>query len=213
LTGNTVIDALLQVAGRAYDLKKAGIELAPNKKIILVTTHRRESFGRPLRNTCQAISRLAQTFSKEIQIVIPVHKNPMVKNTINEILGGIENVMLIDPLDYLPFVHLMKAAYLILTDSGGVQEEAPSLGKPVLVLRDKTERPEAVVAGTVKLVGTDEELIYAEAVKLLTEPVAYEAMSRAVNPYGDGVAAERIVQAMLYYFGATDKKPREFSTN
>lgn len=212
LTGNTVIDALLQVAGKSYDLKKAGVELAPGKKIVLVTTHRRESFGRPLRNTCQAIARLAQTLSKEIQIVIPVHKNPMVKNTVAEILGEIDNVVLIDPLDYLPFVHLMKASYLILTDSGGIQEEAPSLGKPVLVLRDKTERPEAITAGTVKLVGTDEELIYTEAVKLLTEPAAYETMSRAVNPYGDGVAADRIVQAILYYFGATDKKPKEFST-
>jgi UDP-N-acetylglucosamine 2-epimerase (non-hydrolysing) len=211
LTGNTVIDALLQVAGKEYDLKKSGIELAQDKKVVLVTTHRRESFGHPLRNTCQAILRLAQDLRKEIQVIIPVHKNPMVKDTVTEILGEIENVLLIDPLDYLPFVHLMKAAYLILTDSGGIQEEAPSLGKPVLVLRDKTERPEAITAGTVKLVGTDEELIYTEAKKLLTEPAAYAAMSRAVNPYGDGMAAERIVQAILYYFGATDKKPAEFS--
>jgi len=211
LTGNTVIDALLQVAGKEYDLKKSGIELAQDKKVVLVTTHRRESFGHPLRNTCQAILRLAQDLRKEIQVIIPVHKNPMVKETVTEILGEIDNVLLIDPLDYLPFVHLMKAAYLILTDSGGIQEEAPSLGKPVLVLRDKTERPEAIAAGTVKLVGTDEELIYTEAKKLLTEPAAYAAMSRAVNPYGDGLAAERIVQAILYYFGATDKKPAEFS--
>ncbi len=211
LTGNTVIDALLQVVGKEYDLKKSGIELAQDKKVVLVTTHRRESFGHPLRNTCQAILRLAQDLRKEIQVIIPVHKNPMVKDTVTEILGEIENVLLIDPLDYLPFVHLMKAAYLILTDSGGIQEEAPSLGKPVLVLRDKTERPEAIAAGTVKLVGTDEELIYTEAKKLLTEPAAYAAMSRAVNPYGDGMAAERIVQAILYYFGATDKKPAEFS--
>jgi UDP-N-acetylglucosamine 2-epimerase (non-hydrolysing) len=191
-------------------LKKIGLKLNPEKKMILVTTHRRESFGQPLKNTCQAIRRLAQDFRSDIQVVIPVHKNPKVKETVNDILGEIDNVDLIEPLDYLPFVHLMQSSYFILTDSGGVQEEAPSLGKPVLVLRDKTERPEAVEAGTVKLVGTDENLIYEESRKLLIDQSAYEAMSRAVNPYGDGFASQRIVQAILYYFGATDKKPEEF---
>lgn len=210
LTGNTVIDALLAVAKRGYDIKKAGIKLTPGKKMILVTTHRRESFGKPMRDVCRAIGRLADTFRKEVEVVLPVHRNPTVKDTVTEALGSIANVKLIEPLDYEPFVHLMKEAYIILTDSGGVQEEAPSLGKPVLVLREKTERPEAVAAGTVKLVGMDEELIYNEASKLLTDKAAYERMSKAVNPYGDGRAAERIVKAMLYYFGVVDRRPEEF---
>ncbi|MDD5382845.1 MAG: UDP-N-acetylglucosamine 2-epimerase (non-hydrolyzing) [Candidatus Margulisbacteria bacterium] len=210
LTGNTVIDALLAVAKRSFDLDKAGIKVTHGKKIVLVTTHRRENFGLPLKNICRAIARLAEAHRREIAVVIPVHRNPVVRETVSEILGEISNVELVDPLDYEPFVHLMKASYIILTDSGGVQEEAPSLGKPVLVLREKTERPEAVVAGTVKIVGTDEELIFNEANKLIEDKNAYEKMSRAVNPYGDGKAAARIVQSILYYFGAVDRKPEEF---
>jgi UDP-N-acetylglucosamine 2-epimerase (non-hydrolysing) len=210
LTGNTVIDALLRTASRDFDLARNGIDLAPKKRTILVTAHRRENFGQPMRNVCAAIARLAKKHEKGIEFVLPVHKNPKVRTTINEDLGAIKNVKLIEPLDYEPFVHLMKSSYLILSDSGGVQEEAPSLGKPVLVLREKTERPEAVTAGTVKLVGTDVQLIYDETEKLLTDKAAYEHMSRAINPYGDGRAAERIVSAILYSFGTTDRKPQEF---
>ncbi|MBU0672298.1 MAG: UDP-N-acetylglucosamine 2-epimerase (non-hydrolyzing) [Candidatus Margulisbacteria bacterium] len=210
LTGNTVIDALLTTAKGKFDLKQAGINLTAGKKTVLVTTHRRENFGEPLKNICQAIARLAQEHVKTIEIIMPVHKNPLVKETVANILAEVDNVQLTDPLDYEPFVHLMKESYLILTDSGGVQEEAPSLGKPVLVLREKTERPEAVAFGTVKLVGSDEQLIFAEADKLLKDRAAYEKMSQAVNPYGDGQAAGRIVSALLYYFGAVDRKPEEF---
>jgi UDP-N-acetylglucosamine 2-epimerase (non-hydrolysing) len=211
LTGNTVIDALLAVSKRNFDLKQAGVNLDPKRKAVLVTAHRRESFGMPLKNICSAISRLARAHRREIEMIIPVHKNPVVREVVADALEAVDNVELIEPLDYEPFVHLMKKSYIILTDSGGIQEEAPSLGKPVLVLREKTERPEAVSFGTVKLVGTNEEIIFEEANQLLVNRQAYESMSKAVNPYGDGRAAERIVQAMLYYFGAVDRKPEEFS--
>jgi len=207
LTGNTVIDALLLVAARKYQLE---IDLDNNKKLVLVTTHRRESFGKPMQNTLNALLRLVDTYQNEIEIVLPVHQNPNVKGPVEELLGKASNVKLIEPLDYEPFVHLMKKAHIILSDSGGVQEEAPSLGKPVLVLREKTERPEAVEFGTVKLVGTDEDLIFSEASKLLKDQQAYDKMSKATNPYGDGHAAERIAQAVLFYFGVKDKKPEEF---
>lgn len=210
LTGNTVIDALLNVAKRNFSLDKAGIKLSKNRKTILVTAHRRESFGQPLRNICAAIKKLADKYRGEIEFIIPVHRNPLVGNVFNELLAGVDNVELIEPLDYEAFVHLMKASYLILTDSGGVQEEAPSLGKPVLVMREKTERPEAVEAGTVKLVGMDEQVVFDTADHLLSDRSAYEAMSRSVNPYGDGRASERIVGALLHYFGAKDQRPEEF---
>jgi len=211
LTGNTVIDALLQVTQKKFDLGKTGIKLDKKKKMVLVTAHRRESFGAPIRQICAALRRLAQDFHSEAEFVIPVHRNPQVQDVINELLGGVDNVTLTEPLDYEPFVHLMKAAYLILSDSGGVQEEAPSLGKPVLVLREKTERPEAVLAGTVKLVGMDEQKIYDEAARLLTDQAEYDRMSRAINPYGDGQASGRIVASILHYFGALDRRPEEFS--
>jgi UDP-N-acetylglucosamine 2-epimerase (non-hydrolysing) len=211
LTGNTVIDALLAVAQREFSLEKAGIRLAKGKKTILVTAHRRESFGQPLRNICAALKRLAEKYRSEIEFVIPVHRNPQVSGVLNELLAGVDNVELIEPLDYEAFVHLMKASYLILTDSGGVQEEAPSLGKPVLVLREKTERPDAVEAGTVKLVGMDEQVVFDETDRLLRDRSAYEAMTRRVNPYGDGRAGERIVSAILHYFGAKDQRPEEFN--
>jgi UDP-N-acetylglucosamine 2-epimerase (non-hydrolysing) len=210
LTGNTVIDALLTTAARKFDLRRLGLELPADRKIVLVTTHRRENFGQPMKNACQAIARLARDNARAVSFVVPVHKNPAVKAVVEETLADIPNVKLIEPLDYEPFIHLMKESYLILTDSGGVQEEAPSLGKPVLVMRDKTERPEAVTAGTVKLVGTDQETIYREIDKLLKDRQAYERMSQAVNPYGDGKAAGRIVQAILYHFGVVDRKPEEF---
>lgn len=210
LTGNSVIDALLEVARCEFNLEKMGIKLDPKKKIVLVTTHRRESFGEPLERTCRALLRLAREFQNEIELVLPVHRNPNVKDVVIQSLMGASNIKLIEPLEYEPFVHLMKRAYIVLTDSGGVQEEAPSLGKPVLVLREKTERPEAVGAGTVKLVGTDEQLIFKEARRLLTDKKAYARMSRAVNPYGDGKAAPRIIQSILYYFGLKKKKPVAF---
>jgi len=210
LTGNSVIDALLMVSSRNFDLKKAGLNIDPSRKIVLVTAHRRESFGPPLMEICQAISRIAKKYEKEVQVIFPAHKNPMVQVTVKEILGEIDNVSIIEPLDYEPFVHLMKASYIILTDSGGIQEEAPSLGKPVLVLREKTERPEAIEAGTVKLIGVREEDIFNETEKLLTDPAVYRSMTRTVNPYGDGHAAERTVNALLHYFGYTDLRPEEF---
>jgi UDP-N-acetylglucosamine 2-epimerase (non-hydrolysing) len=211
VTGNTVIDALFSVAGKPFDLSKAVKNInKDNRKIILVTTHRRESFGVPMRNTCKAIAFLAGKYKEDLKFVIPVHRNPKVRQTVNEILFGIENVIMTEPLDYIPFVHLMKCSYLVLTDSGGVQEEAPSFGKPVLVLRETTERPEAVEAGTVKIVGTDPDLIIAETEKLLLSKEEYDRMAKAVNPYGDGKASERIVQALLGYFGYTDTNVDEF---
>lgn len=211
LTGNTVIDALLTVSKKSFDLEKAGIKLSKGKKVILVTAHRRESFGAPLKNICAAIKKLSEKFRREIDFIIPVHKNPLVRNVIKEVLEDVDNVELIEPLEYEPFVHLMKASHIILTDSGGVQEEAPSLGKPVLVLREKTERPEAVEAGTVKLVGMDENLIFEETSRLLTDPAEYDRVAHSVNPYGDGHASERIIGALLYYFGIYDVKPEEFN--
>lgn len=210
LTGNTVIDALMVVSRKDFDLAKTGIKLDRSRKLILVTAHRRESFGEPMRNICGAIKKLAEKFRREVEFVIPVHRNPMVRNVVYELLEEVDNVLLIEPQEYEPFVHLMKAANIILTDSGGVQEEAPSLGKPVLVLREKTERPEAIQAGSVKLVGMDEKVIFDEANRLLTDQGEYARMSRAVNPYGDGRAGERMVGAILHYFGVLDRRPEEF---
>ena len=210
LTGNTVIDALMTVSKKNFDLAKAGIKLDRSRKLILVTAHRRESFGEPMRNICRAIKKLAEKFRREVEFVIPVHRNPLVRNVVYELLEEVDNVLLIEPQEYEPFVHLMKAASIILTDSGGVQEEAPSLGKPVLVLREKTERPEAIQAGSVKLVGMDEKVIYDETNRLLTDQDEYARMSRAVNPYGDGHAGERMVGSILHYFGALDRRPEEF---
>jgi UDP-N-acetylglucosamine 2-epimerase (non-hydrolysing) len=203
VTGNTVIDALLEVAERLHrdaELRaKAAAPtrfLDPSRKLILVTGHRRESFGTGFERICEALIDIAQQYP-EVDIVYPVHLNPNVREPVNRLLNGIGNIHLIEPLDYLPFVHLMSRAHIILTDSGGIQEEAPSLGKPVLVMRDTTERPEAVAAGTVKLVGTDRNCIVRELNRLLNDPESYRAMSIAHNPYGDGHACQRIVQALL----------------
>ncbi|MCB5195598.1 non-hydrolyzing UDP-N-acetylglucosamine 2-epimerase [Deefgea salmonis] len=197
VTGNTVIDALLDVAARIKNDSELNAELAAQfpfldatKRLILVTGHRRENFGQGFENICAALAELAQR--PDVEILYPMHLNPNVQEPVRRILSGLPNVHLIEPQDYLPFVYLMTRANLILTDSGGVQEEAPSLGKPVLVMRDTTERPEAVDAGTVKLVGTNQALIVKEATELLDNPAAYEQMSRAHNPYGDGLAAKRI---------------------
>ena len=206
VTGNTVIDALHQVTLRIEnDTKLSGIlskqlPLPENKRIILVTGHRRESFGDGFERICDALVQLANR--ENVHIVYPVHLNPNVKGPVERRLSEFSNVSLIPPQDYLPFVYLMSKADIILTDSGGVQEEAPSLGKPVLVMRDTTERPEAVDAKTVKLVGTDTSLIVSEVEKLLDDQQAYQAMSFAHNPYGDGKATERIVEA-VWSWGAT----------
>lgn len=198
VTGNTVIDALLDVANRPCDWSSGPLATLPleGKRGILVTCHRRESFGPAFEGICQALAEIARRYPG-VHLVYPVHLNPHVQEPAHRWLDGLSNISLIPPLDYLPFVHLMRRAYLILTDSGGIQEEAPSLGVPVLVLREVTERPEAVDAGTVRVVGTNRERIVAEAVRLLDDTGAYEKMAHAVNPYGDGHAAKRIVEALM----------------
>jgi UDP-N-acetylglucosamine 2-epimerase (non-hydrolysing) len=201
VTGNTVIDALLQIANRltndvtlrtAFDKQFEFIDA--NKRLILVTGHRRENFGEGFENICHALADIATR--NDVQIVYPVHLNPNVQEPVNLILKDISNVHLIAPLDYLPFVYLMNRSTLLITDSGGVQEEAPSLGKPVLVMRDTTERPEAVDAGTVILVGTNKQKIITETNRLLDDSAAYKIMSQAHNPYGDGLAAQRICDVL-----------------
>ncbi len=196
VTGNTVIDALLMIANRDLEL---GIDIDSNKRLILVTSHRRENFGEPFHNICLALRHLAEN-NPDVQFLYPVHPNPNVKDVAYEHLTGLANFVLCDPLDYAPFIAAMKRAYIILTDSGGVQEEAPALGKPVLVLRDETERPEAVEQGVVKLVGSDYEHIIAQAQDLLDSESAYNAMARGISPYGDGRASERIVKVLREYF-------------
>ncbi len=198
VTGNPVIDALQWVAAQPFDagtLNVGALE-GEDAKLILVTAHRRENLGAPLESICLALRDLAERYDGRVHIVYPVHLNPNVWEPVHRLLGDAAHITLTPPLDYLPLVHLMKRAHLVLTDSGGIQEEAPGLGKPVLVLREVTERPEAVEAGTVRLVGTVRERIVAEAARLLENETAYQAMARAVNPYGDGHAAERIVEAL-----------------
>ncbi len=193
-TGNTVIDALLHtVENNKIDLSYIGLN--PELKTILLTSHRRENFGEPIRNICKAVLKLVED-NKDIQVVYPVHLNPNVQKPVKELLGNTERIHLIEPMEYAPFSSLMKEAHLIMTDSGGVQEEAPSLGKPVLVLRTTTERPEAVEYGTVKLVGTDTDVIVKEVQNLLDNESEYKKMSEAINPYGDGLASQRIVEIL-----------------
>lgn len=200
VTGNPVIDALRWVV--AQPLPAAARELLrragawEGRRLVLVTAHRRESFGPGIVAICQALRRLAERFA-DLTIVYPVHPNPNVRRPVYQLLAGVPNIVLTEPLDYATLVHVMAQASIVLTDSGGIQEEAPSLGKPVLVLREVTERPEAVEAGVARLVGTDPDRIVSEAVRLLTDPSEYERMARAVNPYGDGRAARRIVSALL----------------
>ena len=203
VTGNTVVDALLEIARKLETDTALAAEqqarfpfLDPDRPMVLVTGHRRESFGDGFERICQALARTAQAHPNT-QVVYPVHLNPNVREPVNRLLADVENIHLIEPQDYLPFVYLMNSAHLILTDSGGVQEEAPSLGKPVLVMRDTTERPEAIRAGTVKLVGTNVDVITTELDRLLTDAEAYRAMSFAHNPYGDGQACQRILDALL----------------
>ena len=197
VTGNTGIDALLDVASRDPD---TGLDLDPDKRLILVTAHRRENFRKPFAQVCEALRAIADA-NDDVQLVYPVHPNPNVYDVAHRELGDHPRILLTQPVDYGPFVALMKRAYLLLTDSGGVQEEAPALGKPVLVLRAETERPEAIEAGVVKLLGTDKNAIITETQRLLDDPVAYAAMAKGVSPYGDGRAAERIRDILRDWFG------------
>ena len=199
VTGNTVIDALLTVASMPYDWEKGPLASVPRqKRLVLVTAHRRESFGGPLEDICRAVREVAERFGPEdVHLVYPVHLNPNVRRPVEQVLAGTANITLLEPLDYLSLVHLMKCSTLILTDSGGIQEEAPSLCVPVLVMRDTTERPEGIEAGVVKLVGTERRRIVGDVTRLLTDPTAYRAMAAGASPYGDGKAAQRIVSAML----------------
>lgn len=204
ITGNTVVDALLWTLNR---LPPPSIQ--HGFRTILVTAHRRENWGEPMERICRALRRIVDKFP-DTRIVFPMHKNPVVREVALREMGNHERIELCEPPEYFEFVRMMRDAYLIVTDSGGVQEEAPTLGKPVLVLREKTERPEAVEAGVVKVIGTDEERIVAEVSKLLTEETAYKAMQRPVNPYGDGKAAQRIRQAILHHFGLMER-PKDFA--
>lgn len=211
VTGNTVIDALLATVKpdfRFADELLTSLDFT-GQRVILVTTHRRENLGEPMRHVYQALKRIVTEFP-DVEVVFPVHRNPKVREVVEAVLGHLPRVHLTDPLDYEPFVNLMARSTLILTDSGGIQEEAPSLGKPVLVLRDTTERPEAIEAGTVRLIGTTEETVYQEAKILLTDSARYRAMSEAANPYGDGQAAQRIVRTILWRNGRVAVPPTYF---
>lgn len=213
ITGNTVIDALLNTVKENYTFPLSELNSIDfsAKRVLVLTTHRRENLGAPMQEIYMAIRELIQEFP-DIVVVFPVHKNPAVRKVVQVALADLERVKLIEPLDYEPFANLLNKAYFVLTDSGGLQEEAPSLGKPVLVLRENTERPEAVTAGTVKLVGTSREKIYQEAKKLLTDKKAYDHMAHAVNPYGDGQASRRIVEALHYFWGWSKERP-EYRSN
>ncbi len=212
ITGNTVIDALASTVLPNYSFNDSFLSnfSFSGKRVILVTAHRRENIGEPLENICMALRRLVDDIS-DISLIYPVHLNPVVRETTGRILGNHERIHLIDPLNVQDMHNLMDRSTLIMTDSGGLQEEAPSLGKPVLVLRNETERPEAIKAGTVKLLGTEAENVYKEARLLLEDNSEYQRMAKAVNPYGDGKASKRICEALLYYFKLSDKKPEEFS--
>ncbi len=207
-TGNTVIDALLDIAERDVRFTDPRLSRLGGRDVVLVTAHRRESWGRPMEQTARALARLATKFP-DVSFVLPSHPNPVVREALLPALAGRPNVLIIDPLPYDQFARLMRLSRIVLTDSGGVQEEAPSLGKPVLVLRDTTERPEGIEAGTVRLVGTDEDQIVKEVGLLLTDEAEFRAMATAVNPYGDGQAARRSVRAIEHFFGLAER-PDEF---
>lgn len=213
VTGNTVIDALLATVDEGYRFSDPLLSSINYKqrRVVLVTTHRRENIGEPMRQVYQALRDIVAQFD-DVEVVFPVHRNPLVREVVSAELGDLPRVHLIDPLDYQPFANLMARAYLVLTDSGGIQEEAPSLGKPVLVLRDTTERPEAVEAGTVKLIGTDRDVVYGETRLLLTDRGEYDRMANACNPYGDGYASRRLVQAVLHHYGYQSARPEPFKS-
>lgn len=209
-TGNTVIDALHHIV-RSGALE--GCSLPPGtgggRRMLLVETHRRENLGAPMQDICEGLKKITGVFP-DVEILFSVHKNPKVREVVYGVLQGVERVHLLEPMDYRNLVFLMKESYLILTDSGGIQEEAPALGKPVLVLRKTTERPEGIEAGTACLIGTDRERVFEEISALLSDAEAYRRMSHAVNPYGDGKASGRIVRAVLFYFGMEPDRPEEF---
>ncbi|MEG6522850.1 non-hydrolyzing UDP-N-acetylglucosamine 2-epimerase [Desulfotomaculum sp. 1211_IL3151] len=211
VTGNTVIDALKATVKENYAFADPLLNSIDfNKhKVLLVTTHRRENLGEPMRAIYNALKEIVENYP-DVEIVFPVHKNPAVRRVVNEVLGGMARVHLIEPLQYEPFINLMQRCYLVLTDSGGMQEEAPSLGKPVLVLRNTTERPEAVDAGTVKLVGTSQDKVLSVTSKLIDNLEFYKKMSEAVNPYGDGLASKRIVDFICHKFDPSEEQPEEF---
>lgn len=209
VTGNTVIDALKTTVRTDFSFTDPRLNsLDFNKPVLLAEVHRRENWGEPLEAICRAMNRLV--YDLQVKLVFPVHPNPAVFETVENLLGANPGIILLDPMDTASFHNLMQKCRLLLTDSGGIQEEAPSLGRPVLVLREVTERPEAVEAGTVKVVGIDEEAIYNSAHHLLTDQGAYRTMARAVNPYGDGHASERIRHAILYHFGIIPERPPDF---
>ena len=211
VTGNTVIDALKTTVRPDYRFSTEELNQLPygEKKIVLVTCHRRENYGQPMANIMTALRRVTETF-EDVELVYPVHLSPVVREAAAKYLSGHDRIHLIDPLDVEEMHNLMARSYLVMTDSGGLQEEAPALGRPVLVLRRETERPEAVEAGTVKIAGTEEESIFQMASQLLTDEKAYHAMAHAVNPYGDGFACRRIVDAIEWQFGLREEKPEEF---
>ncbi|MBL1069695.1 non-hydrolyzing UDP-N-acetylglucosamine 2-epimerase [Ligilactobacillus salivarius] len=208
ITGNTAIDALKQTVDKEYHHDILD-KVSPDNKLILLTMHRRENQGEPMRRVFKVIREVVES-REDVEVIYPVHLSPAVQEAAKEILGNVERIHLISPLDVVDFHNLAARSYFIMTDSGGVQEEAPSLGKPVLVLRDTTERPEGVEAGTLKLVGTESEKVKKEMEELLDNDAEYQRMAQAKNPYGDGKASERILDAIAYYFGVTDKKPIEF---
>lgn len=208
ITGNTAIDALKQTVDKEYHHDILD-KVSPDNKLILLTMHRRENQGEPMRRVFKVIREVVES-REDVEVIYPVHLSPAVQDVAKEILGNTERIHLISPLDVVDFHNLAARSYFIMTDSGGVQEEAPSLGKPVLVLRDTTERPEGVEAGTLKLVGTESEKVKKEMEELLDNDAEYQRMAQAKNPYGDGKASERILDAIAYYFGVTDKKPIEF---
>ncbi|QCX33379.1 UDP-N-acetylglucosamine 2-epimerase (non-hydrolyzing) [Caloramator sp. E03] len=211
ITGNTVIDAMESTVKKDYvfETKKLNKIDYNNKKVIMMTAHRRENWGKPLENICSAVKEIAERF-KDVEFIYLVHLNPVVKDTVYGILGNVNNVHLLPPLDTKETHNLMNKCHFVLTDSGGLQEEAPHLGKPVLVLRDVTERPEAVEAGTVKVIGTQKDDIIREISILLSDENAYNKMAYSINPYGDGKASERIVEAILYHYGIINQKPQDF---
>jgi UDP-N-acetylglucosamine 2-epimerase (non-hydrolysing) len=209
VTGNTVIDALLEISKGPRSIPP-GLTLDPKSAVILVTVHRRESFGEPLREILSALREIARRFPA-VEIVLPVHPNPQVHDEVHALLGGVPRIHLVSPLSYVDFVGVLRSCRLVLSDSGGVQEEAPALGKPVLVLRNTTERPEGVECGVARLVGTSSDRIIGETAALLEDPKAYDAMARSVSPYGDGRASRRIVEAVLHHFGLKSERPEDFS--
>ncbi|MFR4996200.1 MAG: non-hydrolyzing UDP-N-acetylglucosamine 2-epimerase, partial [Clostridium paraputrificum] len=211
ITGNTVIDAMLHTVKEDYKFENEELNKIDyvNKKVIMITAHRRENWGKGIENICKALNKIVED-NKDVELVYLVHLNPVVKDVVHEKLGGNDRIHLLPPLDTKETHNLMNKCFMVMTDSGGLQEEAPHLGKPVLVLRDVTERPEAVAYGTVKLVGTDVEKIVNEANELIQNRESYEKMSKSVNPYGDGKASERIADAILRYFDLSDKEVEEF---